>query len=211
MRALITGIGAISCLGRGLEVHRKAFSSGQSGLSPVERHWPGKALQSWVGLVSARKGARLNAEDMLCDAIGMALQESGLSGLGDLPVFAGSVHGEIGRWQRLRRAGDPGSAARAQWDFDLSRLDAVRKPIVISTACTASSVAIGEALRCLASGKSEIAIAAGTEVVSDFLYHGFESLRALAAGRCRPFDRDRDGLNLGEGAGAIVLETAASA
>jgi 3-oxoacyl-[acyl-carrier-protein] synthase II len=60
-------------------------------------------------------------------------------------------------------------------------------------------------------GHSTAVVAAGLDVLSPYVVAGFNSLRLVSARECRPFDRDRDGLNPGEGAAAFVLESAESA
>lgn len=83
-----------------------------------------------------------------------------------------------------------------------------------STACTSSSQAVGEALLMLRRGQADIAIAGGVDVLIDpIMVTGFSRLGALSTrndapqAASRPFDRDRDGFVLGEGAGVLVLET----
>ncbi len=87
-----------------------------------------------------------------------------------------------------------------------------------STACTSSSQAIGEALLALRRGDADVAVAGGVDVLIDpIMVTGFSRLGALSTRNAtpdaasRPFDRNRDGFVLGEGAGVLVLETEAHA
>lgn len=83
------------------------------------------------------------------------------------------------------------------------------------TACAAGLQAIGDAMRLIRSGEADVALAGGTEACIDRLsIGGFAAARALSTARndapetaSRPFDRDRDGFVMGEGAGLLVLET----
>lgn len=84
----------------------------------------------------------------------------------------------------------------------------------VCTACTSAGGAIAEALYLLRSGHADVALAGGTDtLVEGFMVSGFSLLGALStrnddpAGASRPFDRDRDGFVLGEGAGMLILET----
>jgi 3-oxoacyl-[acyl-carrier-protein] synthase-1 len=82
-----------------------------------------------------------------------------------------------------------------------------QKPIVVSNACISGVLAIITAMRLLRLGTYENAVIAGADVITKFILSGFQSFQALSPGICRPFDRSHDGLNLGEGAGTIILST----
>ncbi len=77
---------------------------------------------------------------------------------------------------------------------------------VITNACASGTDAIGVARNWLATGQCDIAIAGGADELSRVAYNGFVSLMLADKEPCRPFSRDRKGLNLGEGAGVVVLE-----
>ncbi len=77
---------------------------------------------------------------------------------------------------------------------------------VITNACASGTDAIGVARNWLASGQCDIAIAGGADELSRVAYNGFVSLMLGDKNPCRPFNADRKGLNLGEGAGVVVLE-----
>ena len=77
----------------------------------------------------------------------------------------------------------------------------------ISTACSSAANAIILGARLLESGYADIVVAGGSEALSLFHFTGFSSLMILDKHRCRPFDAGRQGLNLGEGAGFVVMET----
>ena len=77
----------------------------------------------------------------------------------------------------------------------------------ISTACSSAANAIMLGARLIKEGLADIVVAGGTEALSKFHLNGFNSLMILDHERCRPFDADRNGLNLGEGAAYLVLES----
>jgi len=79
------------------------------------------------------------------------------------------------------------------------------QPIIISNACVSGVMGIITGMRLLRTGQYENAVVAGADVISKFIFSGFESFQALSTTVCRPFDKSRDGLNLGEGAGTIIL------
>lgn len=77
----------------------------------------------------------------------------------------------------------------------------------ISTACSSAANAIIMGANLIKTGRADIVIAGGAEALSKFHLNGFNTLMILDREPCRPFDRDRAGLNLGEGAAYIVLES----
>ncbi len=81
----------------------------------------------------------------------------------------------------------------------------------ISTACSSSLNSIMFGARLIKSGKTKTAIVGGTDALSKFTLNGFNTLMILDKEHCRPFDKSRMGLNLGEGAAYLVLEEMESA
>lgn len=78
-------------------------------------------------------------------------------------------------------------------------------PVVVSNACISGLAALVQGMRMIRSGAFSNVIVCGAEVQSRFIVTGFQSLKALSASPCKPFDGARDGLNLGEAAAAMVL------
>lgn len=91
--------------------------------------------------------------------------------------------------------------------------------LTISTACSSSAHALGQALQCIREGRADVVITVGADAsITPLVFAGFCSLRALSTKyndhpdkASRPFDRGRDGFVMGEGAGALILESAAHA
>lgn len=77
----------------------------------------------------------------------------------------------------------------------------------VSTACSSAANAIAFGANLIKAGKADIVVAGGSESLSRFHLNGFNSLMILDKERCRPFDDTRAGLNLGEGAAYVVLES----
>ncbi len=77
---------------------------------------------------------------------------------------------------------------------------------VIANACASGTNAIGHAFDCVRSGRYGRVLAGGYDALSELVFVGFDSLQASTAERCRPFDRERTGLVLGEGAAILLLE-----
>lgn len=81
----------------------------------------------------------------------------------------------------------------------------VNKPVIISNACISGILAMLTGMRLIQSGQYEHAVVAGADVISKFVLSGFQSFQAVSSLPCRPFDAARDGINLGEGAGTVIL------
>ena len=100
-----------------------------------------------------------------------------------------------------------GTSTRMIADF----FDFFAEYTTISTACSSAANAILLGARLLAEGEADIVVAGGTEALSVFHLNGFNSLMILDHEQCRPFDANRAGLNLGEGAAFLVMETESGA
>ena len=75
----------------------------------------------------------------------------------------------------------------------------------ISAACASSTIALAQGAELIALGYTNAVLVCCMDLVTEFVFSGFSSFQALSAGPCRPFDRDRNGLSLGEGAAALLL------
>jgi len=82
---------------------------------------------------------------------------------------------------------------------------------VIANACASGTNAIGHAFECVRSGKYQRVLTGGYDAISELVFVGFDSLQAATPEKCRPFDRDRSGMVLGEGAAVLALENLESA
>ena len=88
-------------------------------------------------------------------------------------------------------------------------LEGLRSCVV--AACASSTIAIGQAADAVRSGRLDAALAGGTDALARLTFSGFNALRLMDPEPCRPFDRGRAGMNIGEGAGILVLEDMARA
>ena len=96
-------------------------------------------------------------------------------------------------------------------EFVSRRIKAKGPALTVVNACSSGTDAIGVALSWLKNGLCDIAVAGGADEINRVPLCGFGSLGIVSMDLCAPFDRDRKGLNLGEGAGVVVLETKESA
>ncbi len=78
--------------------------------------------------------------------------------------------------------------------------------MIVANACAGGGNALGHAADLVRSGSADVVLAGGYEALCELVFAGFDCLQSLAPDACRPFDRGRRGLMLGEGAGFLVLE-----
>lgn len=83
-------------------------------------------------------------------------------------------------------------------------------PVIISNACISGVQAIITGARLIRAGMYKNIVINGTDIISEFVLSGFNSFKSLSNGPCRPFDKTRDGLSLGEGSGTIILTSDSS-
>jgi len=136
------------------------------------------------------------------------------SGIGGLPLIE-SMHDELKASgpRRISPFFIPGSIINMTAGLLSIEVGAKGPNLAMVTACTTSTHCIGEAAKSIRYGDADVMIAGGSEAtVTELAIGGFASARALSTrnddpgGASRPWDKDRDGFVLGEGAGAVVLE-----
>jgi len=136
------------------------------------------------------------------------------SGIGGLPLIE-AMHTELQKNgpRRISPFFIPGSIINMIAGLLSIEIGAKGPNLAMVTACTTSTHCIGEAAKSIRYGDADVMIAGGAEaVVSELAIGGFAAARALStrnedpAGASRPWDKERDGFVLGEGAGAMVLE-----
>jgi 3-oxoacyl-[acyl-carrier-protein] synthase II len=136
------------------------------------------------------------------------------SGIGGLPLIE-TMHNELlaNGPRRISPFFIPGSIINMIAGLLSIELGAKGPNLAMVTACTTSTHCIGEAGKSIRYGEADVMIAGGAEaVVTELAVGGFAAARALStrnddpAGASRPWDKERDGFVLGEGAGALVLE-----
>ncbi|HZX58661.1 MAG TPA: beta-ketoacyl synthase N-terminal-like domain-containing protein [Mucilaginibacter sp.] len=149
-------------------------------------------------------------EQLLIASIEDALSQSGLSASDKKTVLIiSSTKGNISLLETeknsagLQKRIALSTSAKLVADY----LGFVNQPVIISNACVSGVMAIITGMRLLRTGQYENAAIVGADVISEFILSGFQSFQALSPQVCTPFDKSRDGLNLGEGAGTIILSS----
>ncbi|MBS1916147.1 MAG: beta-ketoacyl synthase [Bacteroidetes bacterium] len=85
--------------------------------------------------------------------------------------------------------------------------DHPNKHVIVSNACISGVLALLTGMRLIQSGQYENAIVAGCDVITKFILSGFQSFMAVSTQPCKPFDAERDGVTLGEGAATVILSS----
>lgn len=239
-RVVITGLGAITPLGTGVEKFWQGLLEGKSGVDKITRFDVDKFSSKIAGevndfdptmyidkkeakrmdrytqfaIVSARmaiKDAGIDLDAIDKDKTGVILG-SGVGGMDTLESTAKVLHEKgPGRVSPFFVPMMIGNMAAGQVAIDLR----VKGPnITVVTACASATNAIGEAFRKIQYGEADMMISGGTEAsIVPLALAGFCSMKALSTRNddpqkaSRPFDKERDGFVMGEGAGIIVLES----
>jgi 3-oxoacyl-[acyl-carrier-protein] synthase II len=231
-RVAVTGMGVVSPLGNGLPEFRERLLAGESGAGPITVFDPA-ALPTRIAaearaadVTPDRKigfgveAARAALVDANCCGVALAAHypagSGGLSlGIGlelfSMPDMAELLQGKAGVGRH------PLTFLQTPSDLCLHLISREhglgRPPLLHVSACAASTDAIGLAFRMIRSGEREWMLAGGTDsMINPMGVAGFCKIQAMTTRNeepkraSRPFDRDRDGFLLGEGAGVLVLE-----
>jgi len=231
---LITRFSIVNCLGAGSDAVLAALRTKRSGLTPCT--FETAAIDTWVGRVPGVEatGIRPGLEDYDCRnnrIAQMALEADGFSdavaaarsryGADRVGVFIGTSTSGILEAELAFRRRDPASGALPRGlrynatvntyslgDFVGRYLGLAGPSFVVSSACSSTAKVFGNAARMIAAGACDAAVVGGADSLCLTTLYGFRSLELTSRRPCRPFDRERDGISLGEGAGFALLEKA---
>jgi len=235
-RVVVTGLGIITAIGESIPTFRKALFNGKCGIGPVSLFdttgFPCqvaaqvkiKDLKEFFAPKGIKRASR-------CDLLGLiATQEALLDSdlelercpKKDIGVILGAGAGGMLSWEKYRRTSwlkktkpRPSLllpiAHCTLTDLIASRYRLTGFRATISTACSSSATSIGYGFDLIRSGVQDIVITGGSESLSELTFAGFNSLRLMDPEYCRPFDKSRRGLSLGEGAAILIMENYESA
>ena len=235
-RVVVTGLGAVSPYGWGVEALWHGLLSAVSGLREFDRfdhtgyrtHVAGQVPPRPVPAAEPFAGDRMAtvADRFALAATAEALSQARLperlddrevgiyfgcstGGLLETEEFFSALTRRGHRRAPMHRlaAQQPGCPAEA-----VARALGVHGPVeTVSSACASATLAIGKALEALREGEVDLALVGGADSLCRVTFAGFNSLRAVDSRPCRPFRADREGMSIGEGAGVLVLEREADA
>jgi 3-oxoacyl-[acyl-carrier-protein] synthase II len=231
-RVVITGMGMVSAAGNDLPTFWQSLKEGCCGIRPItifdtsayRSHNGGEVKDlSPESHFTLRELRRLSR----CDQFGIiaareAMNASGLGGAeieGErFGIILGADSGGIFSVEQYFRAIYTQAPKRPSPTLLLSfslatttdhiakEFDLCGPRTTTATVCSSSSAAIAFSYDAIASGTAELMISGGSDSLCEVTYAGFNSLRAIDPAGCRPFDKNREGLSLGEGAGILILE-----
>jgi len=236
-RVFITGLGVVSSIGLGRKEFFQGLAEGRSGISPVESFDASSLGRNYAGEVKnfrardhlthleARRMGRASA--MALASARMAVEDSGVTPahlkgprtavvigttMGEADVLEGIDRTWIAKGERaVHRSLLPKYGSTLLPIHVARAIGAQGMVLTLPGACAAGNYAIGFAADLIRTGRADIVIAGATEIVQQLQFSGFVRLGAVAPERCQPFDLNRQGLIVGEGAGVLVLESEASA
>ncbi|MFC0561409.1 beta-ketoacyl-[acyl-carrier-protein] synthase family protein [Halalkalibacter alkalisediminis] len=226
-RVVVTGIGVTSSIGVGVEQFWEACLNGESGISKIKKEG--------LELLEPQYGGQIHDFDpsnsvfinnhreigrgsqLLISSVRQALENSGLRAdeyrKGDF--YVGTTMGEV----TVEKTNDDLHHGRQSMDMHLEQNDLKNMLVyaarefdlqgytsLITNACAAGNYALIQAYDQIKRGRSKIAFSAGTDPFSTVAYYGFNRLKAISPDKCRPFDKNRKGMQVAEGSACLMLE-----
>lgn len=231
-RVVVTGLGVVSSVGIGWRPFWSAMLAGRSGIRPVRyldtadfpTHCGGEVVDfDPLGVMPAAVARRLGRGTQFAIAASSeAIHDAGLSGAQLAQARAGVCLGTTmadiqaletvhGAWVADEGARLPVRLFTQYPSCSISGHIAARfgfdgPNVMIPTACAAGNYAIAYASDLLRLDKADVMLAGGAEPFSRIVFTGFNRLMAVAPERCQPFDRNRKGMLVAEGAAVLMLE-----
>jgi 3-oxoacyl-[acyl-carrier-protein] synthase II len=224
-RVSITGIGVVSAAGSNVAETLESFAAGRRNVGPITSGistlgYPVFEVRSAL-IQAERSGSRsaqllLHALDEALDAAGLGRDLSAFRVGVSMGTTVASQLNDMGFYKAFRQTGDAPMEPVEQFlkgnlaDVVAREVHANGPCITVVNACSSSADAVGVAAGWIRAGLCDMAIAGGADELNRIPICGFGSLSVFSKESCRPYDRDRQGLNLGEGAGVLILESEAS-
>lgn len=237
-RVVITGCGVVSAAGNELAPFWRRLMAGECQIKPLESFaWPelGPLVGAEVTLPVEDRlpecidqdARRARCLELALAAARRAVADSALPLESEARRVTGVAFGttmgeerQIGDLSERRSVAgdaciDAGFFVRCnnhRLAAQIARSYQLEGPVLLAaTSCSAGNAAIALAYDLISEGDVERMLVCGADTFTRLIYCGFRRMGALSSGICHPFDRRRDGVSFGEGAGALVLESLASA
>jgi 3-oxoacyl-[acyl-carrier-protein] synthase II len=231
-RVVITGVGLATALGATREESWRRLVAGECGVAPVtvldtEGYRSRVAAEVDMQAIDAaltpvERRRRSRGDKIAVTTAAEAVADAGLLetpiDLSRVGIFLGAGTGDLLRNEQFYRTWTERGIERARpseaWNHFVSTpVDAIAAAFgfegprgCVVAACASSTIAIGRAVEAIRSGRADAALAGGADALARLTFTGFNGLRLMDPDPCRPFDRSRAGMNIGEGGGVLVLE-----
>ena len=231
-RVGITGIGLVTALGSTRETTWAAMLEGRCGIGPVSVFDASGYRSRVAGEVSLREVVATmppiqRRRWSRSDQFGVAAATEAFADSGVLEhgidrrrvgVMLGAGTADLLRNERFVFTAIDRGVERGRWSdlwnhFPNTPVDVIAGHFglegarsCVVAACSSSTIAIGQALSAIRHGRIDVAVAGGTDALARLTFSGFNALRLMDPEPCRPFDRGRNGMSIGEGAGLLILE-----
>ena len=201
----IVDTAAVTALGNTLEDSWTRIVKGESGIRPIHRF----PVETYESRIAATVGDLRPVQER---SIILGLIERLCTGLKDVPedvelitatTKLGTDNLENIRRKKAARAGDILPSSMSEMVSNILGLK--KAGINVSASCASSTIAIAQGSAMIASGQTDAVLVCCADVVTEFTFSGFSSLKIVSPAACRPFDKDRSGLTLGDGAAALLL------
>ena len=229
-RVVITGLGVVSSIGVGKDAFWKNLIAGKSGIKEISSFDTSSMQNQRGGEITdfdpypfvefAHETGR--ASQLVLAATKLAVNDAKLDifnvGHKNVGIIVGTTMGESQVLETITHAwfekGDEGVKRELLFEYpDKALADHVsvkfslrNHNVVIPTACSAGNYSIGYGFDLIKRGKAKAMIVGGGDAFARIAFIGFSRLFAMAPEKCQPFDKNRKGMMLGEGAGILILE-----
>ena len=239
-RVFVTGMGMVSPMGNDAQAHINSMRKGETHFREIDFFDVSRQRVVTAGVadlpqyrsryaISERAYNRLDrGSRLLLYATQKAIQDARMTAASDIPNNTPFVIGTsaaampLGEDYFKAETTEPfsrkGQLTRIEYYQPQKSMGSIQQALgfrgqtqIISNACASGANAIGHAFHLVKSGQHQIALAGGYDALAQMVFAGFDALQALSkSGIPRPFDVNRDGLAIGEGAAMLVLESEAS-
>jgi len=201
----VTEVRVITSLGDSLEATWDAAMKGKRGMGPIGRF----SAEAYEGQIAALINDLVwTSERSIIDELLNRLLSGKQSIPSDTALITATTKLGIDNLERRRR----GESVRVRDILPSSmpemvstKLGISKRGFNISASCASSTIAIAEASAMIATGMTEAVLICCADVITEFIFSGFSALKIVSPSPCRPFDRDRNGITLGDGAAMLLL------
>lgn len=220
-KVVVTGLGVISALGNNIKEFKSGLIEGKSGIKPITRFDASEYRNPNAGVVEGDFGNdfislqyAINASEQAVIDADIDLEKEEHSRVG---VAIASSLGCVGQFEKLITEKINGNKKEILTfkniphsriaSYISNKYNANGPCVSLDTACASGSSILGYAYDYIRKGQCDVIIAGGVDELSILSYSGFSGMMNLSKDICKPFDKNRTGILIGEGCGIVILES----